>query len=92
MAPSSSGLGRRPLKAEVEGSNPFGATMNFQPPFGAVFVSSHDFVPALFFFSVPVRSRFGWDSGLRLGRFLCYRCGRSPLFAFAAKHPCGVGV
>ena len=30
MAPSSSGLGRRPLKAEVEGSNPFGATMNIQ--------------------------------------------------------------
>ena len=50
MAPSSSGLGRRPLKAEVEGSNPFGATMNFQPPFGAVFVSSHDFVPAFFEF------------------------------------------
>ena len=26
MAPSSSGLGRRPLKAEVAGSNPVGAT------------------------------------------------------------------
>lgn len=26
MAPSSSGLGRRPLKAEIAGSNPVGAT------------------------------------------------------------------
>ena len=30
VAPSSSGLGRRPLKAEVEGSNPFGATKKQQ--------------------------------------------------------------
>ncbi len=30
VAPSSSGLGRRPLKAEVEGSNPFGATKEQQ--------------------------------------------------------------
>ena len=30
VAPSSSGLGRRPLKAEVEGSNPFGATKKLQ--------------------------------------------------------------
>lgn len=30
VAPSSSGLGRRPLKAEVEGSNPFGATKRLQ--------------------------------------------------------------
>ena len=28
VAPSSSGLGRRPLKAEVAGSNPVGATKN----------------------------------------------------------------
>ena len=46
MAPSSSGLGRRPLKAEVEGSNPFGATMNIQnrPEKGGFFrlrLSSH---------------------------------------------------
>ena len=27
MAPSSSGLGRRPLKAEIAGSNPVGATI-----------------------------------------------------------------
>ena len=42
VAPSSSGLGRRPLKAEVAGSNPVGATKtwgqtylpsHFQPPY-----------------------------------------------------------
>lgn len=30
VAPSSSGLGRRPLKAEVAGSNPVGATRNYK--------------------------------------------------------------
>ncbi len=30
VAPSSSGLGRRPLKAEVAGSNPVGATKKFK--------------------------------------------------------------
>ncbi len=34
VAPSSSGLGRRPLKAEVAGSNPVGATKIFPRPAG----------------------------------------------------------
>ena len=45
VAPSSSGLGRRPLKAEVEGSNPFGATKKQQArayvlafPFGFLYL------------------------------------------------------
>ena len=67
MAPSSSGLGRRPLKAEVEGSNPFGATMNFQTALRGGFCFPHDFVPALF--SVPGCSRFGWGSSLGCGVF-----------------------
>ena len=37
MAPSSSGLGRRPLKAEVAGSNPVGATREIGP--GGVYPS-----------------------------------------------------
>ncbi len=39
MAPSSSGLGRRPLKAEVAGSNPVGATSNYEPPAGGSFLN-----------------------------------------------------
>ncbi len=31
MLPSSSGLGRRPLKAEIVGSNPIEATKFFNP-------------------------------------------------------------
>ena len=38
MAPSSSGLGRRPLKAKVAGSNPVGATKLFQATFYAAFL------------------------------------------------------
>ncbi len=41
MAPSSSGLGRRPLKAEVAGSNPVGATI-FSPVYG-IFLSFNNF-------------------------------------------------
>ena len=37
VAPSSSGLGRRPLKAEVAGSNPVGATKSPRHPLGGVF-------------------------------------------------------
>ena len=39
VAPSSSGLGRRPLKAEVAGSNPVGATRNYKSPVRGIFVS-----------------------------------------------------
>ena len=38
MAPSSSGLGRRPLKAEVAGSNPVGATKNSRAALGRLFL------------------------------------------------------
>ncbi len=38
MAPSSSGLGRRPLKAEVAGSNPVGATKNLRAARGRLFL------------------------------------------------------
>ena len=44
MARSSSGLGRRPLKAEIGGSNPLRATMNLQPAIWSVF----SFSPLLF--------------------------------------------
>ena len=37
VAPSSSGLGRRPLKAEVAGSNPVGATRNHKSPARGIF-------------------------------------------------------
>ena len=41
VAPSSSGLGRRPLKAEVAGSNPVGATRN--PRSAACFAGLNSF-------------------------------------------------
>ena len=41
MAPSSSGLGRRPLKAEVAGSNPVGATRTFRAALGAALFVVH---------------------------------------------------
>ena len=41
--------------------------------------------------AVPVRSRFGW-APVWAAEFLYFRCGRSPLSAFAAKYPCDVGV
>lgn len=44
VAPSSSGLGRRPLKAEVAGSNPVGATKKF---------AGQRLIKALTFFVVP---------------------------------------
>ena len=44
VAPSSSGLGRRPLKAEVAGSNPVGATRTLQA--GSGFASGLSFSPS----------------------------------------------
>ena len=40
MAPSSSGLGRRPLKAKVAGSNPVGATTGTAEAFASAFLLS----------------------------------------------------
>ena len=40
MAPSSSGLGRRPLKAKVAGSNPVGATKCSAGAFASAFLLS----------------------------------------------------
>ena len=78
MAPSSSGLGRRPLKAEVEGSNPFGATMNFQTALRGGFCFRCDF-PCWLAFAVPGCSRFGWGSSLGCGVFFAFAAFGAPV-------------
>ena len=52
VAPSSSGLGRRPLKAEVAGSNPVGATK----------YPGQSFVLLAFFLDLRCQSRIGQES------------------------------
>ena len=47
MAPSSSGLGRRPLKAKVAGSNPVGATKCTAEAFASAFFVISDTAPLL---------------------------------------------
>ena len=42
MARSSSGSGRRPLKAEITSSNLVRATKNFTAPLGAFFIRRHE--------------------------------------------------
>ncbi len=62
VAPSSSGLGRRPLKAEVEGSNPFGATKKQQ---ARVFALA-------FFFSLRHLLAYRAKRGFSLPAVLCF--------------------
>ena len=62
VAPSSSGLGRRPLKAEVEGSNPFGATKKQQARASAL----------AFFFSLRRLLAYRTKRGFSLPAVLCF--------------------
>ena len=69
LAPSSSGLGRRPLKAEIAGSNPVGATTKLQP--GSI--SPGLFRALLILVCVFARQEGGYKGFVRELRHCCLR-------------------
>ena len=77
MAPSSSGLGRRPLKAKVAGSNPVGATKCTAEAFASAFFVISD--TALLLDMVNHRVKIAIDRNLH--DFLII----AALFAFAPE-------